>query len=252
MSHFYGGRAAPRRQVRCSPAWREEGLTLVELLVAIGVIAILVLLSLTVSSSLALQAKEGKSMQQLRQIGVALHAFISEHNGQIMPRAYAATGIPKGESRYWTATLYNYHYLRDKRAFYDPRFPPYGPDEAASSQRIEGGTPATYGMRDWVKPGEAILTSTTRVAKPVTVVREPANFFIVADSYWVAWETQGYGISPGETSENRVRLSRGGKAGALFLDGHVEKKPGEYFTQLGETQGEYSAGLPFSTWQAPD
>jgi prepilin-type processing-associated H-X9-DG protein len=99
-----------------------------------------------------------------------------------------------------------------------------------------------------VKPGETIGSTTTRVAKRITVIKVPSDFFIVADSYWMAWGTQGYGISPGEQGDNRVRLDKTGMAGALFLDGHVERKPKAYFEGLGQTQGEYSDNQPFPTW----
>jgi prepilin-type processing-associated H-X9-DG protein len=220
------------------------------MLVVVAIIVLLAALLLPFMTSAKNAAQEAKSLNNLRQIGVGLTAFIGENNGYIMPRAYAAGGAPAGQDRFWTATLYNKGYLTDKRSFYDPRFAPYGPDENATSKRIETGTPETYGMRDWVKSGETIGTLTARVAKPVFVVKSPANFFIVADSYWVAWGTQGYGISPGETSDNRVRLDEKGLAGTLFLDGHVEKMPGDYFRMLGETQGEYSDGQPFATWPA--
>ena len=231
---------------------RQNAFTLIEALISIAVIAVLLALLTPVLSSARQSSLDVRSFNNLRQIGAALTAFISDNGGSIMPRNYDSTATtPKGQSRFWTATLYNNKYHVDKRAFYDPRFPPYGPDETATGKLIESGTPATYGMRDWVKPGETIGSATTRVAKRITVIQAPSDFFIVADSYWTAWETQGYGISPGLASANQVRLDKKGNAGALFLDGHVEKKPKAYFESLGVTQGEYSDNQPFVTWSPP-
>jgi len=227
-----------------------KAFTLVELLIVVVVLVLLLALVIPVVSGARRAAQDTRSLANLQQIGVALTTFVSDNNGFIMPRAYAVGGNPSGQDRYWTATLFNRGYLPDKHVFYDPRFPPFRPDFNSSSQTIESGTPATYGMRDWVKSGETIGTLTARVAKPVAVVSKPSDFFIVADSYWMAWGTQGYGISPGANSENRVRLDEKGMAGTLFLDGHVEKKPREYFETLDETQGEYSDHQPFATWSA--
>jgi len=226
----------------------KRAFSLIELLVTITIIVVLAALVIPAATSARRSAQDAQSLSNLRQIGTALSAFVGENNGSIMPRAYASAAVPAGQYRYWTANLYNNNYLRDKRTFYDPRFPPYRPDNQGTSMQIETGTPATYGMRDWVRTGESIGSLTIRVAKPVSVVSRPADFFIVADSYWVVWGTQGYGISPGENSDNRVRLDKQGMAGALFLDGHVEKKPKEYFETLDETQGEYSGNQPFTTW----
>lgn len=231
---------------------RNQAFSLIELLIVIAILAVLLALAFPILSSARQSALDTRSFNNLRQIGAALTTFIADHNGVIMPRAYlSAADTPTGQSRYWTATLYNNKYLPDARAFYDPRFAPYGPDETATSKRLDNGTPATYGMRDWVMPGQIIHTSYTRVAKRVVIVTTPADFFIVADSYWVAWETQGYGISPGTDGDNRIRLDKQGMAGALFLDGHVAKKPQAYFESLGNTQGDYSAGQSFPTWRTP-
>ncbi len=223
--------------------------SLIEALLAIAVLALLLLLAFPVVSMARKSSLNARSVSNLRQIGVALTTFVTENGGAIMPRAYASSAeTPKGQYRFWTATLFNNGYLPDERAFYDPRFAPFGPEKAPSTQRVASGTPATYGMRDWTPPGGKLLSTTIRVAKKVTLVREPALFFIVADSYWTAWGTQGYGISPGLKSGNNVRLDERGEAGTLFLDGHVRVMPKAYFESLAQTQGEYSDGEPIPTW----
>ncbi len=230
---------------------RFRAFSLLELLIVIAIIVVLGALIFPTFRSIRGTAQKARSLNNLQQIGAALTTFVGENNGYIMPRTYAAGAVPAGQNRYWTATLYNSGYLTDKRSFYDPRFAPYAPDSKTTGKQIENGTPETYGMRDWVKSGETVGSLTVRVAKPVAVIEKPSDFFIVADSYWDAWGTQGYGISPGEASQNRVRLNEKGVAGALFLDGHVEEKLGEYFQSLGDHQGQYSDGQPFTTWSPP-
>lgn len=227
---------------------RSAAFTLLEALLVGAVIAVLLALLFPLGAAMRQRSLDQRSLQQLRQIGTALTVFIGENSGTIMPRAYNADAVPPGQKRYWTATLFSRGYLTEKRTFYDPRFPPFKPDENATSKRIEDGTPETYGMRDWVKPGEVYHGNYTRAAKKISIITNPADFFIVADSYWTAWQTQGYGVSPGVSSANLVRLDRKGFAGAVFLDGHVERKPREYFETLGVTQGQYSDGQPYKTW----
>ncbi len=235
-----------------APLRSRRGFTLVESLVTLVVLGLLVALLYSGLSASRRQALNARSLHNLKQIGVALHSYISDHNGQILPRVYhTAAARPKGDQSYWTATLYLKGYLQDKKAFYDPRVPPYGPQSTDVVQRrdIETSTPATYGMRDWVKPGEMITSFTARVLKPITAVETPSDFFIVADSYWIVWQTPGYGISPGANGDNRVRIDPQGNAGALFLDGHVALKPAAYFEALQQTQGQYSAGQPIPVWR---
>lgn len=224
--------------------------TLIELLVVMAVVAVLIVLVLPVISTVKKRALDARSMANLKQIGVALNLFIAENNGYIMPRNYVSDETtPQGQSRYWTATLYNSHYIKDKSVFYDPRVPPHGPEGSDPKKQIENATPQTYGMRDWVSPGQSFSTG-IRLAKPIVTVQHPSDFFIVADSYWVTWGTPGYGITPdaGTNPQNLVRLNERGMANALFLDGHVEEKSGEYFETLGQTQGQYSQNRPYPTW----
>src|ERR1700689_4647793 len=71
-----------RRQI---PAASPSGFTLVELLVVIGIIAILVGLLLPALNKAREQANSIKCMSNLRQIAQGLFAYSSENNGWVIP-----------------------------------------------------------------------------------------------------------------------------------------------------------------------
>lgn len=228
---------------------RISAFTLIELLVSIAVVAILIGLILAGIGKVRTSALEAKGVSNLRQIGAALQLYLNENGGELMPRARDeadADGF-----RFWTAMLYGGGYLPDKAAFYDPTFPPYGPEESPRAEDFTTQIQQTFGMRDWTRPGTSNVQQSYREPKPVVLVDDPANFFIIADSIWLNWETQGYGISPNHSNQ-KVRLNGKGTATTLFLDGHVAEMPGAYFLELGETQGEYSEDQGYDVWRPGD
>jgi prepilin-type N-terminal cleavage/methylation domain-containing protein len=224
-----------------------RGFTLIELLATIAIIGVLAAIIFVTIGVARGKANHAESVSNLRQIGAALQLYISDHNGLIMPRAEASDAIGQNDYRYWHADLYSLGYVPDKSVFYDPTFPPYNPENSSRASNFSGDIQAIFGMRDWIKPGADLPLTSRRLDKPVAVVQDPANFFIIADSIWLSWETQGYGISPNHTNQ-KVRLNEQGTATALFLDGNVQEMPADYFLNLGESQGEYSENEGYGVW----
>ncbi len=62
-----------------------SGFTIVEILVVIGIMAVLAVLLMAISSSMIRRANMTKSSGNLRQIGVAMMAYAGEHNGYHPP-----------------------------------------------------------------------------------------------------------------------------------------------------------------------
>lgn len=224
----------------------ERGFSLIEILFTMVILTVLLVLGLSTFNAVRWRALKAQSMSNLRQIGVALNLYLAENNNVLMPRA-GVSSKPNRE-RYWTAILFNQGYLTDKRVFFDPRFPPYSADRSQYAKRFEDSIQDSYGMRDWVKPNQTVSAANLQAPKPISIIGKPAEFFIVADSIWMSWGTQGYGLNPTDHNQ-RVRLDDRGKAAALFLDGHVEEMPGSYFENLGQTQGEFSNNMGYYVWR---
>jgi prepilin-type N-terminal cleavage/methylation domain-containing protein/prepilin-type processing-associated H-X9-DG protein len=74
---------------------RQRGFTLVELLVVIGIIAVLISMLLPALSKAREQAKQAQCLSQLKEIGTAAQMFANEHQ-QFLPLAGTLWGMPAG------------------------------------------------------------------------------------------------------------------------------------------------------------
>ncbi len=220
--------------------------TLIELLVVIAIIGLLIsLLSPTLSRARD-RARDVVCRAHLRELGTAVYLYVSDHQGDILPRdssGYQGLDPEPSNRRAWNARLIYFGYLpSDTGVFYCPSFTPYGragTDRNPARQAVDG-----YGMRVWWVSGSGAFR---HMDQPLTRIKNLSDFFLLADSIWIDRMTQFYGLAPGLTNQ-RVRIGHAGRANALFLDGSVRPEDASYFEALYETQGEYSGGLPIYVW----
>lgn len=216
----------------------QSGFTLLELVAAMAIVAVLFLVLSGSLSKISSSSVNVRCVNHLRQSGGALVRFAADHNGRIPGRAF----VEDGESMEWHRVLIRKGYVeatirprgssgsRSSPIFYCPGFTPVGPQESIHAFR-------RYGMRVWAPPGKSF--DDTRLL-PLTSIREPANFFLLADSYYTGDRSQGYQIMPGSAAW-RVHLRHGGgTANALFADGRVAAKDASYFERLHETESDYN------------
>src|ERR1700728_289483 len=88
------GRASDRQHKRpelVAARRKRPGFTLVELLVVIGIIALLISIILPSLASAREQSRTIKCLSNMRQIGTAMTMYYSENKGCIVPSLYAAT-----------------------------------------------------------------------------------------------------------------------------------------------------------------
>ena len=96
--------------MRINPVSRSRGFTLVELLVVIGIIAILIAILLPALQDARRQANRVKCSSALRQIGLAFEMYVNEHKG-VLPVAHHTPGnvkIPIDTQMVWYNFLAKY------------------------------------------------------------------------------------------------------------------------------------------------
>ena len=121
--------------MRTSRSWkRRRGFTLVELLVVIAIIAILAAILLSVLSKAKARARTTLCLNNLKQLTVAFHSYVTDNGDKIMPN-YAAVGAGSKDEPAWVAGLMTYEN--------DPFIPSFGKTEATNWVLFATGNEST-------------------------------------------------------------------------------------------------------------
>lgn len=180
-----------RRQI---PATSPSGFTLVELLVVVGIIAILVGLLLPALNKAREQANSIKCMSNLRQISTALFEYCAQNNGWIVP-AFNLPQQPGVATNYvagpnvimdgWPSILDRDGFVPSAQADINTAF--YCPN-TVDINGMAGGQTGTYAAnpRGWIEWPMEFAGPTYGDSDPQIAVTWPAMGFnkIIKSSYW--------------------------------------------------------------------
>jgi prepilin-type N-terminal cleavage/methylation domain-containing protein/prepilin-type processing-associated H-X9-DG protein len=100
-----------------APARGRHAFTLVELLVVIGIIALLIAILLPSLSSARQQARGVASLSNLRQLGIGLVLYVNENKGYYPAAAYAS--LPDRPRFRWSDAIYPY--MRNTEVYLSPQ-----------------------------------------------------------------------------------------------------------------------------------
>ena len=114
--------ATPARRFRSrpSPSSAARGFTLVELLVVIGIIALLIAILMPALASARQQAKSVTSLSNLRQLGIGLVQYRVENKGLYPVAAY--NPLPDRARFRWADAIYPY--MRNTEVYMSPQLDP--------------------------------------------------------------------------------------------------------------------------------
>jgi len=171
------------------------GFTLVELLVVIGIIAVLVAILLPALAKAREQANSVKCMSNLRQIAMGLVAYCAQNNGCVVPafnlpqQAGVATNVTAGPNVImdgWPCILDRDGFVPSTAQDVNTAF--YCPDTVDNNGMANGQT-GTYGAnaRGWIAWPMEFAGPTYGDSDPQIAVTWPAQGFskIIQCSYWL-------------------------------------------------------------------
>ena len=200
-----------------------RALSLVELLVVLGVVAVVAAILIPSTTGVAKKAKEVECLNNLRSIGAANIAYANDHQGLVIVGS-------NGDPNYWWLQIRPYLNV-------DFDFSNYNLDNLVETlvcpaDPSHGGANTPWGQYPLQRRSYAINRVTAPWSSelgrnnPVRLqnVPAPSRMAFCGDYDWQVIGTDWIDASP-ERIELVPRHRHGGRANFVFLDGHTESLP---------------------------
>ena len=200
----------------CPPA-AECGFTLIEVIVVLGVIAIMMSLTYPAYVTISERAKGTRDLNNLHQIALGTQLYMNDNNG-VFPGSATATWMSHLEQ--------NQKYLSTWRVIESPF------DKRTTSELGDATTAVSYGINNNVYSGGAPI-SADKITKPVTfIVFAPAQAATATVTFLGRGNSAAAGVSvvaamstpPGANATGGTHQNRR-KINATCADWHVETMP---------------------------
>ncbi len=226
----------------------KHGFTLVELLITCAIVGLLATFAIPAISSARMNANRSKCSSNLRQIGLALQLYTSDHAGSFPPTTHSTGSLHKDQS--WIYGLADYLQNMD-RVRVCPADPPQRQrqvlDRKATSYALNE---LVFDSEDYNQILRIPRPSQTLLAVILSENRTPSpTWDHVHSSQWTSWLTMLNDVEvdrhiAGARSRLAAQRTKG-SANYLYADGHVENITAATMKHLLDS-GQNPAAVPQS------